>query len=48
MDYIKNLYAKIKSWFISVADQDGDGDVDKEDVKIVAKKKPAVKKTTKK
>ena len=28
MDYIKDLYAKVKAWFISVADQDGDGDVD--------------------
>ena len=46
MDYIKDLYAKVKAWFISVADQDGDGDVDKEDAKIVAKKtKTAVKKT---
>ena len=46
MDYIKDLFAKIKAWFIGVADQDGDGDLDKEDAKIVAKKaKTAVKKT---
>ena len=47
MDYIKDLFAKIKAWFIGVADQDGDGDLDKEDAKIVAKKaKTAVKKAT--
>ena len=29
MDYIKDLFAKIKAWFIGVADQYGYGDVDK-------------------